>query len=88
MLINAATRGELSLTLRSVVDFKDNSVADAGGSQSIRLIRFGREQSVRSTSSGRAFNPPAITGLQATDDVYTPPLNVPASVTAPQVLPQ
>lgn len=88
ILINAATRGELSLTLRSVVDFNDNSVADSGASQSVRLIRFGKEQSVRSTSLGQAMQQPVATGLSTPDTVYTPPLNVPASDTAPQVLPQ
>ncbi|GLQ11082.1 Flp pilus assembly protein CpaB [Devosia yakushimensis] len=88
ILINAATRGELSLTLRSVVDFNDNSVADSGASQSVRLIRFGKEQSVRSTSLGQAMQQPVATGLSTPDTVYTPPLNVPASDPAPQVLPQ
>lgn len=88
VLINAATRGELSLTLRSVVDFNDNSVADAGGSQSVRLIRFGKEQSVRSTSATQSFTQPSITSFPSSDTVHTPPLNVPASVTAPQALPQ
>lgn len=86
ILINAATRGELSLTLRSVVDFNDNSVADSGASQSVRLIRFGKEQSVRSTSVGQAMPQP--TNFASPDTVYTPPLNVPASTTAPQALPQ
>jgi pilus assembly protein CpaB len=86
VLINAATRGELSLTLRSVVDFNDNTVADAGGSQSVRLIRFGKEQSVRSTSATQTFTQPSITSFPSADTVYTPPLNVP--VTAPQALPQ
>lgn len=51
-LINASMRGQLSLTLRSVVDF--GKTADAkypngqanGASQAVRLIRFGKEQSV------------------------------------------
>lgn len=88
VLINAATRGALSLTLRSVVDFNDNTVADSGASQSVRLIRFGREQNVRSTSVGQSVTQPAITSFSSPDSLYTPPLNVPVTVTAPQALPQ
>lgn len=88
ILINAATRGELSLTLRSVVDFNDNSVADSGASQSVRLIRFGKEQSVRSSSPGQVMQQPAAANFATSDTVYTPPLNVPAVDTAPQALPQ
>jgi pilus assembly protein CpaB len=46
-LINASTLGQLSLALRSVVDFNNNAAADAPKSnQAVRLIRFGKEQSV------------------------------------------
>ena len=46
-LINASTLGQLSLALRSVVDFNNSTVAEASGSnQAVRLIRFGKEQSV------------------------------------------
>ena len=46
-LINASTLGQLSLALRSVVDFNNNTVAEATSSnQAVRLIRFGKEQSV------------------------------------------
>ncbi|MFD2648419.1 Flp pilus assembly protein CpaB [Devosia albogilva] len=46
-LINASMRGQLSLTLRSVVDF--NKADDAiPSSQTVRLIRFGQEQAVLS----------------------------------------
>lgn len=72
-LINAATRGELSLTLRSVADF--NRV-DAGGSmqptnQEVRLIRYGREQSV-------------VTGASASP-APTAPAMAPASAALPQI---
>src|SRR5690606_33041103 len=47
-LINASMRGQLSLTLRSVVDF--GRAADmerpAGSSQTVRVIRAGKEQNV------------------------------------------
>jgi pilus assembly protein CpaB len=45
-LINASTRGQLSLTLRSVADFNDNTIAQSGSNQNVRLIRFGKEQSI------------------------------------------
>lgn len=45
-LINATSRGRLTLTLRSVADFDDNTIADTGGNASVRLIRMGKEQSV------------------------------------------
>lgn len=46
-LINASTLGQLSLALRSVVDFNNNTVAEVPDSnQTVRLIRFGKEQSV------------------------------------------
>lgn len=47
-LVNASTAGQLSLTLRSVVDFKKTATSDgAGSSQTVRLIRFGKEQSIQ-----------------------------------------
>ncbi|WP_052726407.1 Flp pilus assembly protein CpaB [Devosia epidermidihirudinis] len=46
-LVNASTRGQLALTLRSVIDFKSSGgVAQNGNNQAVRLIRFGKEQSV------------------------------------------
>ncbi|MCR6670265.1 Flp pilus assembly protein CpaB [Devosia ginsengisoli] len=46
-LINASTRGQLTLTLRSVVDFNKTTVAETPNSnQTVRLIRFGKEQSI------------------------------------------
>ncbi|WIY53322.1 Flp pilus assembly protein CpaB [Devosia sp. YIM 151766] len=46
-LINASTRGQLTLTLRSVADFNrvDPGLATASN-QAVRIIRYGREQSV------------------------------------------
>jgi pilus assembly protein CpaB len=44
-LVNASMRGELSLALRSVADFNRQS-GPATGNQAVRLIRYGREQSV------------------------------------------
>lgn len=46
-LVNASTAGTLSLTLRSVVDF--NKMAEGpGSSQTVKIIRFGREEAVQS----------------------------------------
>nr|WP_314262643.1 Flp pilus assembly protein CpaB [uncultured Devosia sp.] len=51
-LINASTSGTLSLTLRSVVDFNKPQVAGgSGSSQTVRLIRAGREQAVQAGNS-------------------------------------
>lgn len=45
-LVNASTRGQLSLTLRSVADFSAGTQRPASTSQAVRVIRFGKEQSV------------------------------------------
>ncbi len=51
-LVNASTVGQLSLTLRSGVDFnKPMSADDPGSSQTVRLIRFGKEQSIQAGKS-------------------------------------
>ena len=51
-LINASTRGQLTLTLRSVVDFNNTTVAETPDSnQTVRLIRFGKEQSIMAGAS-------------------------------------
>jgi pilus assembly protein CpaB len=58
-LINASTLGQLTLTLRSVVDF-NNTVADTPSSnQTVRLIRFGKEQSILAGAN------PTLVGQQA-----------------------
>jgi len=55
-LINASTRGQLTLTLRSVVDFGNTeSVAERPSSnQTVRVFRFGKEQSVMAGAVGSA----------------------------------
>lgn len=61
-LINASTTGTLSLTLRSVVDFNKPQVAEGpGSSQSVKLIRAGREQSVMAGTAVPAAQQPALT---------------------------
>ncbi|MET3898784.1 pilus assembly protein CpaB [Devosia sp. UYZn731] len=48
-LVNAVSRGTLSLSLRSVTDFDDATIASRDATTtSVRLIRFGQEQSVMS----------------------------------------
>jgi pilus assembly protein CpaB len=49
-LVNSTSQGELSLTLRSMADFSE-APSVTGTSQTVRLIRFGREQSVMSGNS-------------------------------------
>ena len=50
-LVNSVSRGTLSLALRSVTDFASGPAAQSGSSNSVRLIRFGKEQSVMSGMS-------------------------------------
>jgi pilus assembly protein CpaB len=48
-LVNAVSRGTLSLSLRSITDFDDATIAARDATTtSVRLIRFGQEQSVMS----------------------------------------
>lgn len=86
-LINASTRGQLSLTLRSVADFNraDPGLATASN-QAVRIIRAGREQSViTGAGSGQqpnsSFHSAEETGYSA-DNQFQP------AVEMPQVLPQ
>ena len=55
-LVNAVSRGELSLSLRSIADFGDNSVSDST-TTSVRIIRFGQEQNVISGVGAPAAQP-------------------------------
>lgn len=71
-LINAATRGDLTLTLRSVADFDDFSIAQNNGNQTVRLIRFGKEQSITSgTSSSQIATQPVLEAT--TTNIYAAP---------------
>lgn len=49
-LINASMRGQLSLTLRSIIDFGRTADAQRPSNQSVRVIRAGKEQSVMAGS--------------------------------------
>ena len=86
-LINASTRGQLTLTLRSVVDFKDSTIAQSpGNNQTVRVIRFGKEQSIMAGNADQGGQQ-----LANTDpEIYSDP-NEPAAVepaVEPEVLPQ
>lgn len=78
-LVNGSTLGQLSLTLRSVVDFNKPVMADAqGSSQTVRLIRFGKEQAVQSGSQvPAAMQQPAPTAAPVS---YTPLTPTPATL--------
>lgn len=79
-LVNASTRGQLSLTLRSVADFNraDTGTGAASANQAVRLIRYGKEKSVMAGSTQAAMN-------QGYGPAETSELPAPG---APQVLPQ
>ncbi|HTN64488.1 MAG TPA: Flp pilus assembly protein CpaB [Devosia sp.] len=89
-LINAASQGDLSLSLRSIADFAESPTAArqaTATTTSVRLIRFGQEQSVMSgvasqPSEQAAAVEPASYGAPATPRVVLP---APA---APQVMAQ
>lgn len=81
-LINATTRGQLSLTLRSVADFNrvDSDRRGPAANQAVRIIRYGKEQSVMAGSTT-----PGVTPVQSTTDTdttFTPPVE-PQVQTAP-----
>ena len=53
-LINASTKGQLTLTLRSVVDFgKGSTLAERSSNQTVRVFRAGQEQAVMAGSNGQ-----------------------------------
>ncbi len=68
-LINAATQGSLSLALRSITDFKDTAASNDATPTSVRLIRFGQEQSVMSGAISQPASPPE--GVEPA--AYVPP---------------
>ena len=74
-LINAGSRGRLSLALRSIADFRDNTVARNNASHSVRLIRFGQEQAVTAGTSAQ----------MAAQAALASPVGEPAAPPEPQV---
>ncbi len=81
-LVNASTRGQLSLTLRSVADFNRADALPATANQAVRLIRYGKEQSVMAGSSGASdYTAADMNGLPQNSQM-------PVASETPQVLPQ
>ena len=83
-LVNASTRGQLSLTLRSVADFNRADTGPATTNQAVRLIRYGKEQSVMAGSSAAELAQNGSTDAMALPDNT----QIQAAPDAPQVLPQ
>jgi pilus assembly protein CpaB len=81
-LVNASTRGQLSLTLRSVADFNRTDAGPSSTNQAVRLIRAGKEQSVMAGSSSTDMAQGSTEAMSASDN------QTPAAPEAPQVLPQ
>ncbi|WP_127751979.1 Flp pilus assembly protein CpaB [Devosia sp. 1566] len=79
-LVNSTGQGELSLTLRSMADFNE-AATSVGSSQTVRLIRFGREQSVM---SGNTQAQPSVAVPESTQPNAALPAVVPASVSQPE----
>ncbi|SEP70012.1 pilus assembly protein CpaB [Devosia sp. YR412] len=76
-LVNGSTAGELSLSLRSVVDFNKNTVEGPATSQTVRLIRFGKEQAVQSGGSTSVASQPMSTTAPTTFTQPVLPLATP-----------
>ncbi|ODT76049.1 MAG: Flp pilus assembly protein CpaB [Pelagibacterium sp. SCN 64-44] len=86
-LINAATRGQLTLTLRSVADFNraDPNLA-ASANQAVRIIRYGKEQSVMTGAS--PGEQPNNASVPVNDSFYSEDNAIEPASEMPQVLPQ
>lgn len=85
-LINASTAGQLSLTLRSVADFDKATPADrVNSNQTVRLIRFGREQSVMAGSAPAVLVQPGGASADISQSGAAP---LPAVPVPTQVAPQ
>lgn len=86
-LINASTRGQLTLTLRSVADFnRVDPGLTATTNQAVRIIRYGKEQSV---ITGAASAGQQAAAFVATDDAaYVDDSQFQQASEMPQVLPQ
>jgi pilus assembly protein CpaB len=91
-LINASMRGQLTLTLRSVVDFnKADAERPASTNQPVRLIRYGREQSVlagTTAAASPAYVPPMEFDTSADDMGTAFEAEIQMAPEAPQILPQ
>jgi pilus assembly protein CpaB len=88
-LINASTRGQLTLTLRSVVDFGgDTIVAERPNSnQAVRVFRFGNEQSIMAGNTGQ-MQPANVTDPEFYSDPNEGAATEPAAAVDPTAVPQ
>lgn len=92
-LINASMRGQLSLTLRSIADFGEGADAQrpASTSQAVRVIRFGKEQSVMAgavaqAAPGGEFSP---VGQSVSDNNFSEDeTEIQVEAVEPQLMPQ
>lgn len=89
-LINASMRGQLSLTLRSVADFaKGPDTGPANTSQSVRVIRFGKEQSVLAGTLAQApVSAIPVEDFSSGDDSFDAESQIEVEAVEPQLLPQ
>ncbi|NGP17255.1 Flp pilus assembly protein CpaB [Devosia aurantiaca] len=92
-LINASTLGQLALTLRSVADFNrvEPTPGIAASNQPVRIIRYGREQSVVTGSAANSnVVAPATTAEPYVVDTGLPPIQpqTQPAPSAPTVQPQ
>lgn len=86
-LINASTRGQLSLTLRSVADFnRADANQNMANNQAVRIIRYGKEQSVITGSSGGEQQNAAY--IAGDDANFADNSQIQPASEMPQVLPQ
>ena len=84
-LVNAVSRGILSLSLRSITDFDDATIAASDATTtSVRLIRFGQEQSVM---SGVSRQPEGEQPAAVEPAAYAPPAE-PRVILPPPAQPQ
>ncbi|MGV8855931.1 MAG: Flp pilus assembly protein CpaB [Devosia sp.] len=88
-LINAATQGQLTLTLRSVADFAESATAQRpGNNQTVRVFRFGKEQAVMAGSASQVQLVDALSGVAPALPAITLDQNSMSSVpTSPQPTP-
>ncbi|MDB5614127.1 MAG: cpaB [Devosia sp.] len=73
-LVNSASAGELSLTLRSVVDFAKTTADSQGSNQTVRLIRFGKEQSIQAGNATAVADQQSPAMPAATTPAYSAPV--------------
>jgi pilus assembly protein CpaB len=72
-LINAMQVGSLSLVLRSVADFNDNTETVQASNQTIRVIRFGSESTVMTGNVGASTDTSPAASVDPAS--YTPPIS-------------